>query len=128
MPASLSASWTTTSRTPAGRSRSAPIAKRSASVADLMIIASAAQQSRAGSSRLLRRSAPRNDGSLVSATPLTADEFAAALDAIGGFEAQPCIAIAVSGGSDSLALALLADDWARRRGGQATALTVDHGL
>jgi tRNA(Ile)-lysidine synthase len=77
---------------------------------------------------LLHRSAPRNDGSLVSATPLTADEFAAALDAIGGFEAQPCIAIAVSGGPDSLALALLADDWARRRGGQATALTVDHGL
>lgn len=93
-----------------------------------MMIASAAQQSRAGSSRLLRRSAPRNDSSLVSATPLTADEFAAALAAIGGFEDPPCVAVAVSGGPDSMALALLADDWARRRGGHAVALTVDHGL
>ncbi|HYM32046.1 MAG TPA: tRNA lysidine(34) synthetase TilS, partial [Candidatus Cybelea sp.] len=32
------------------------------------------------------------------------------------------------GGSDSLALTLLAADWAERRGGQAVALTVDHGL
>jgi tRNA(Ile)-lysidine synthase len=38
------------------------------------------------------------------------------------------VAVAVSGGRDSLALALLAADWARARGGQITALTVDHGL
>ncbi|MBT7232902.1 MAG: hypothetical protein HN861_07680, partial [Rhodospirillaceae bacterium] len=38
------------------------------------------------------------------------------------------IAAAVSGGGDSMALALLADDWCRRHGGTLTALTVDHGL
>jgi tRNA(Ile)-lysidine synthase len=54
--------------------------------------------------------------------------LAAALAAIGGFETRPGIAIAVSGGPDSMALALLADRWARQRGGQITALHVDHGL
>jgi tRNA(Ile)-lysidine synthase len=44
------------------------------------------------------------------------------------FEAQPHVAVAVSGGSDSMALTLLAHDWARARGGRITALTVDHGL
>jgi tRNA(Ile)-lysidine synthase len=34
----------------------------------------------------------------------------------------------VSGGPDSLALAILADRWARARGGEAWALIVDHGL
>ena len=38
------------------------------------------------------------------------------------------IAVAVSGGADSLALALLADGWARRRRRKLVALTVDHGL
>ncbi len=38
------------------------------------------------------------------------------------------VAIAVSGGSDSLALMLLADVWARRTGRQLRVLTVDHGL
>jgi tRNA(Ile)-lysidine synthase len=47
---------------------------------------------------------------------------------LGPFTAQPHLAVAVSGGADSLALALLADAWARRRGGRITALTVDHGL
>ena len=36
--------------------------------------------------------------------------------------------LAVSGGADSLALALLARDWARTRGGSALGLVVDHGL
>lgn len=44
------------------------------------------------------------------------------------FAAKPHLAVAVSGGADSLALALLADAWARKRGGRITALTVDHGL
>ncbi len=44
------------------------------------------------------------------------------------FERLPRIAVGVSGGADSLALALLADGWARRRGGEAMALTVDHRL
>jgi tRNA(Ile)-lysidine synthase len=60
--------------------------------------------------------------------PLTVAELAVSLDALGGFEARPAIAVAVSGGPDSLALILLAHRWARQRGGRACALTVDHGL
>src|SRR4051794_33298691 len=41
---------------------------------------------------------------------------------------RPLIAVAVSGGPDSMALMLLADRWARMRGGRAWGLTVDHGL
>ncbi len=47
---------------------------------------------------------------------------------LGGFEAAPRIAVGVSGGADSLALALLARGWAAGRGGAILALTVDHGL
>ncbi|MAF47500.1 MAG: tRNA lysidine(34) synthetase TilS [Rhodospirillaceae bacterium] len=38
------------------------------------------------------------------------------------------VAVAVSGGGDSMALALLADAWRRRHGGMLDAVTVDHGL
>ena len=44
------------------------------------------------------------------------------------FEDKPFLAIAVSGGADSLALTLLADRWARERDGRIVGLTVDHGL
>jgi tRNA(Ile)-lysidine synthase len=44
------------------------------------------------------------------------------------FDPQPRLAVAVSGGADSMALALLADDWARSRAGSVLALIVDHGL
>ena len=47
---------------------------------------------------------------------------------LGPFERRPSLAVGVSGGADSLALTLLAADWARRRGGTVTALTVDHKL
>ena len=47
---------------------------------------------------------------------------------LGPFEPAPRVAVAVSGGSDSLALCLLADRWAQARGGTVFALTVDHGL
>ncbi|AWK85858.1 tRNA lysidine(34) synthetase TilS [Azospirillum thermophilum] len=47
---------------------------------------------------------------------------------LGPFESAPWLAVGVSGGADSLALALLAGDWARERGGRILALTVDHGL
>ena len=46
----------------------------------------------------------------------------------GPFERTPRLAVAVSGGPDSLALMLLADTWARARGGRVLAQTVDHGL
>jgi tRNA(Ile)-lysidine synthase len=62
------------------------------------------------------------------ASPLTEAEFAAVLSRIGGFEPHPFIAVAVSGGPDSLALTILADRWARERGGRVIALTVDHRL
>jgi tRNA(Ile)-lysidine synthase len=55
-------------------------------------------------------------------------ELTAAFDAIGGFEARPFVAVALSGGPDSLALTILADRWVRQRGGRLAALTVDHGL
>ena len=60
--------------------------------------------------------------------PLTDIEFSNLIDALGPFEAAPHLAVAVSGGADSTALAWLAHHWARARGGQVTALTVDHGL
>ncbi len=66
-----------------------------------------------------------NDGSV---TPLTLAELDRALTAIGGFEPQPFVAVAVSGGPDSLALTIVADRWTRRRGGRIAALIVDHRL
>ena len=53
---------------------------------------------------------------------------AAAMDQLGPFPPAPLLAAGVSGGADSLALALLADGWARARGGALLALIVDHGL
>jgi tRNA(Ile)-lysidine synthase len=44
------------------------------------------------------------------------------------YGSPPIIAIATSGGPDSLALALLAHQWAKDQGGKAVALTVDHRL
>jgi tRNA(Ile)-lysidine synthase len=54
--------------------------------------------------------------------------FDDAMAACGPFEPRPHLAVAVSGGADSLALCLLARDWVERRHGKITALTIDHGL
>lgn len=54
--------------------------------------------------------------------------FAAAMAALSPFEAAPHLAVAVSGGADSLALCLLAHAWAIAREGRVTAFTVDHQL
>ena len=55
-------------------------------------------------------------------------KFNKAMSAIGYFEKFPVLAIAVSGGSDSMALTLLANDWVKNQGGTLLALSVDHGL
>ncbi|HVI49791.1 MAG TPA: tRNA lysidine(34) synthetase TilS [Candidatus Sulfotelmatobacter sp.] len=60
--------------------------------------------------------------------PFGEDAFAAVMARLGPWEHAPCLAVAVSGGADSLALTLLADGWAKARGGGVTALTVDHAL
>jgi tRNA(Ile)-lysidine synthase len=62
------------------------------------------------------------------ARPITAAEFARAMARFAPFERRPVLAVAVSGGGDSLALVHLAEQWARRRNGRAIALIVDHGL
>ncbi len=63
-----------------------------------------------------------------SAGPVSQRDFAALMARLGPFEPAPHIAVAVSGGADSLALALLLADWCRARKGRLLALTVDHGL
>jgi tRNA(Ile)-lysidine synthase len=63
-----------------------------------------------------------------SSAPVRAQAFARLMDRFAPWEKAPHLAVALSGGSDSLALTLLAQDWARLRGGRVTALTVDHGL
>ena len=70
--------------------------------------------------------APASAG--TGAAPIGATAFEALMAPLGPFEPAPWIAVAVSGGSDSLALCLLADRWARARGGTVIGLTVNHGL
>ena len=59
---------------------------------------------------------------------ITDAEFAAAMAALGPFEPAPRIAAGVSGGADSMALAILALTWTRERSGSLLALVVDHRL
>ena len=59
---------------------------------------------------------------------MSAAEFAALMEQLGPWPAPPRLAVACSGGADSLALTLLADGWVRARRGRLAALTVDHGL
>ncbi|TAN55437.1 MAG: tRNA lysidine(34) synthetase TilS, partial [Magnetospirillum sp.] len=62
------------------------------------------------------------------AGPLSADDFAGLMARLGPFESRPRLAVAVSGGGDSLALVLLAAEWAGAQGGEVVAVTVDHRL
>lgn len=63
---------------------------------------------------------------LPSSIPVTAAEFALRMTAL---DAGKSIAVALSGGPDSLALLILAAQWAaRRKGVSLQAFTVDHGL
>ncbi len=57
-----------------------------------------------------------------------AADFTLCMDRLGPFESKPHMAAGVSGGADSMALAVLMSQWTRARGGRLTALIVDHGL
>lgn len=59
---------------------------------------------------------------------VTPADFALAMKTLGIAGTRPKIAVAVSGGGDSLALALLAQEWVQEQGGEMLALTVDHQL
>ncbi len=54
--------------------------------------------------------------------------FAAAMAELGPFGPAPKLAVAVSGGADSTALALLTQQWAASHDASVIALIVDHGL
>lgn len=93
----------------------------------------------AGPNAAAAEAAPVDQDSSRSVTPsdvmssqeggaVTETEFRVSMDRLGGFEYHPTLAVAVSGGADSTALAILARRWARRRRGRIVALTVDHGL
>lgn len=64
----------------------------------------------------------------ADSAPVTAAEFDRSMAALDGFEPAPAVAVGLSGGGDSLALALLLRHWVAERGGNLLALTVDHGL
>lgn len=64
----------------------------------------------------------------ADARPVDSGAFAQAMTPFAPFESAPTVAVAVSGGRDSLALALLTRDWAAARGGAIVALIVDHAL
>ena len=50
------------------------------------------------------------------------------MESLGPFESRPEIAVAVSGGSDSLCLAILSNRWIKKREGKLHAVTLDHKL
>jgi tRNA(Ile)-lysidine synthase len=64
----------------------------------------------------------------VAGAPIEDQEFSDLMTPLGPFERPPRLAVAVSGGADSMALALMAGAWVDRRGGRLLAITVDHGL
>ncbi len=65
---------------------------------------------------------------LRSGPPPSDLAFDGAMERLGPFERAPRLVAAVSGGRDSMALALMAKAWADARGGELLAVTVDHRL
>ena len=61
-------------------------------------------------------------------SPISSSEFAALADGLPSLGTAIHVAIAISGGADSMALACLTAQWAHRQNRKVTALTVDHGL
>lgn len=66
--------------------------------------------------------------SASSGAALDKAAFARLMAPFQPFAPRPRLAVAVSGGGDSMALALLARRWIEDRDGELTALIVDHGL
>jgi tRNA(Ile)-lysidine synthase len=66
--------------------------------------------------------------STESAVPVSERDFSDLMAPLGPFEPNPKLAVAFSGGADSTAMVLLAARWAKRRGGEVLAVTIDHGL
>ncbi len=64
----------------------------------------------------------------AASPPLDEQTFARLMQAVGPFETRPRVAVAVSGGPDSMALCGLMVRWMRSQGGETVALTVDHRL
>lgn len=56
------------------------------------------------------------------------EEFFKLFEELGPYEERPEIAVAISGGADSLALTLSINDWIKGRGGIVYGLTIDHQL
>jgi tRNA(Ile)-lysidine synthase len=69
-----------------------------------------------------------NQNTASGGSPLDAVAFDRLMLAFAPFETAPEILVGVSGGADSMALALLAHDWCKAQGGRVVAVTVDHGL
>jgi len=67
-------------------------------------------------------------GAGLAAAPLSANDFSGMMARLGPFERNPTVAVAVSGGPDSLALTLLLVEWASARDATVAAITIDHGL
>lgn len=65
---------------------------------------------------------------MSAARPLGDLELKGLMARFAPFEPSPQVAVAVSGGADSMALAVLLKSWAAELGGEALALVVDHGL
>ena len=65
---------------------------------------------------------------LTPGPPPSDPAFDGAMARLGPFEPAPRLAAAVSGGRDSMALALMAGAWTAARGGKLLAVTVDHRL
>ncbi len=65
---------------------------------------------------------------MVAAEPLTEQEMGPLMAPFEPFEPSPRIAVAVSGGADSMALALLLASWAKARQGSIISIIIDHKL
>ena len=64
----------------------------------------------------------------AKANPITSFEFAELMRICEPFEPAANVAIACSGGPDSMALLTLTQGWIKSVGGKLTALIVDHRL